>query len=136
MSETTKQIPESEMKITFARSSGAGGQNVNKTSTKAVLHWKVGESTVFSTTEKDRIRTKLTNRLNDQDEIVIMAEEERSQLQNKLQAITRLQSLVEEALIIPKKRKPTKPTYSSKLKRLETKKQRSIKKASRRALGD
>ena len=121
MSETTKQIPESEMKITFARSSGAGGQNVNKTSTKAVLHWKVGESTVFSTTEKDRIRTKLTNRLNDQDEIVIMAEEERSQLQNKLQAITRLQSLVEEALIIPKKRKPTKPTYSSKLKRLETK---------------
>ena len=136
MSNISKQIPDSEIKITFARSSGAGGQNVNKTSTKAVLHWKVVESTIFSPAEKARIRTKLVNRLNDEDEIVIMAEEERSQLQNKLQAIARLQSLVSRALVIPKRRKPTRPTYSSKLKRLETKKQHSIKKASRRAVGD
>lgn len=132
LSNNTKQIPESEIKMTFARSSGAGGQNVNKTATKVILHWKVGESDVFSDTEKDRIRIKLANRLNDEDEIVIMAEEERSQLQNRIQALSRLQSLVDEALIIPKKRKPTKPTYSSKLKRLETKKQRSEVKAGRR----
>lgn len=131
-----KIIPESEIKMTFARSSGAGGQNVNKTSTKVILHWKVGESGVFSDIEKDRIRTKLANRLNDEDEIVIMAEEERSQLQNRVQALDRLQSLVEEALIIPKRRKPTKPTYSSKLKRLEIKKQHSQKKAGRRVVKD
>ncbi|MBT3539077.1 aminoacyl-tRNA hydrolase [Candidatus Parcubacteria bacterium] len=135
MSSTNKkQIPESEIKITFARSSGAGGQNVNKTSTKAILHWNVGASSIFSDSEKERIRTKLKNKLNDQDEIVVMAEEERSQLQNRTQAISRLQSLVSEALIIPKRRKPTKPTYSSKLKRLETKKQRSKLKASRRSV--
>ena len=131
-----KQIPQSEIKMTFARSSGAGGQNVNKTSTKVILHWKVGESSVFNDLEKKRIRNKLVNRLNDEDEIVVMAEEERSQLQNRVQALTRLQSLVSKALIIPKKRKPTKPTYSSKLKRLETKKQRSIIKANRRMTGD
>ena len=130
------QIPESEIKMTFARSSGAGGQNVNKTSTKVILHWKVGDSVVFDDREKERIRVKLGNRLNDKDEIVIMAEEERSQLQNRAQAITRLQTLVAEALIIPKRRKPTRPTYSSKLKRLETKKQHSIKKAGRRVVGE
>ncbi|HBU06554.1 MAG TPA: aminoacyl-tRNA hydrolase [Candidatus Magasanikbacteria bacterium] len=129
-----KQIPESEIKMTFARSSGAGGQNVNKTSTKVILHWRVGDSTVFSDIEKDRIRNKLVGRLNDKDEIVIMAEEERSQIQNRIEALTRLQILVAEALVIPKKRRPTKPTYSSKLKRLETKKQRSEIKAGRRGL--
>lgn len=133
-SNNKNQIPESEIKITFARSSGAGGQNVNKTSTKVILHWKVRESNIFSDIEKDRIRTKLANRLNDEDEIVIMAEEERSQPQNRAQALSRLQSLVDQALVIPKRRRPTKPTYSSKLKRLATKKQRSEVKAGRRVV--
>ena len=135
MSPTPKKIiPKSEIKITFARSSGAGGQNVNKTSTKAILHWNVEASAVFGAFEKERIRKKLKGRLNDRDEIVIMAEEERSQPQNRAQALARLQTLVSEALIIAKRRRPTKPTYSSKLKRLETKKQRSQIKASRRGV--
>lgn len=125
-------IPESETQITFARSSGAGGQNVNKTSTKAVLHWSVGNSNIFTPEEKERIRMKLTNRLNNVDEIVIMSEEERSQFQNREQAIERLRTLVTQALLIPKKRRATKPTYSSKLERLETKKQHSKTKAERR----
>lgn len=127
-----KLIPDSEIKISFARSSGAGGQNVNKISSKVILHWSVGGSNVYTEDEKGRIRKNMANRLNNLDEIVIMAEEERSQLQNRLNALERLQNEVNEALIIPKKRRPTKPTYSSKLKRLEGKKQHSMVKKDRR----
>jgi ribosome-associated protein len=127
-----KSIPESELQFTFARSSGAGGQNVNKTSTKVIIHWSVGASTIFSDEEKQRIREQLANRLNSDDEIVILSEEERSQPQNRALAIERLQLLVNNALRIPKKRKPTKPTYSSKLQRIEHKKKRAVIKKNRR----
>lgn len=127
-----KIIPNNEIIITFARSSGAGGQNVNKISSKAILHWSVGKSEIFSDDEKDRIRLKLANKLNNEDEIVIMSEEERSQIQNRELAIERLQKLVNQAIFVPKKRKPTKPTKSSKIKRLESKKMHSKIKIARR----
>ncbi|MBU2542486.1 aminoacyl-tRNA hydrolase [Patescibacteria group bacterium] len=127
-------IPKSEIKITFARSSGAGGQNVNKTSTKAILHWSVGGSQVLTAEEKTRVRIKLANRINNNDEVVILAEEERSQLQNRMLAVSRLKALVTKALHVPKKRRPTRPTKASKLKRIETKKRRSITKTSRRSI--
>lgn len=126
------QIPENEFIITFARSSGAGGQNVNKTSTKVIIHWSVGKSAVLSWEEKERIRAKLANRINNEDELVIMSEEERSQPQNREIAIARLQELVTEALHVPKKRRATRPTKGSKLRRIEGKKQRSQVKAKRR----
>jgi ribosome-associated protein len=91
----------------------------------------VGESAVFSAEEKERIRKKLRNRLNAEDEIVIHADEERSQAQNKVLAVERLNALVAQALIIPKKRRPTKPTRLSKLKRLAGKKKRSAQKQTR-----
>lgn len=127
-----KIISNNEIIITFARSSGAGGQNVNKISSKAILHWSVGKSEIFSDDEKDRIRLKLANKLNNEDEIVIMSEEERSQIQNRELAIERLQKLVNQAIFVPKKRKPTKPTKSSKIKRLESKKMHSKIKIARR----
>ncbi|MBI2038212.1 MAG: aminoacyl-tRNA hydrolase [Candidatus Magasanikbacteria bacterium] len=126
------QIPESELIITFARSSGAGGQNVNKTSTKAIIHWPVGKSFVLSEEQKQRIRIVLANRINSEDEMVVMSEEERSQPQNRELAIARLQSLVDDALHVPKVRRATKPTRSSKIKRLESKKIRSQIKEGRR----
>ena len=127
-------IPDNEFIITFARSSGAGGQNVNKTSTKVFVHWSVGKSFVLSEEEKARVRTKLANRINNEDELVLASEEERSQLQNRESAVVRLQELVNEALHVPKMRRATRPTRSSKLKRLESKKIRSQIKTARKSL--
>ena len=124
-------IPDSEFKFTFARSSGAGGQNVNKTSTKVIIHWSVGDSRVLSDEEKARVRAKLANRINSNDELVVMSEEERSQPQNRELAVSRLRSLVAQALRTPKKRCPTRPTKASKLRRIESKKIQSRKKGMR-----
>lgn len=125
-------ISKNEFNITFARSSGKGGQNVNKTSTKVILHWPVGKSLFLTDEEKARVREKLASRINSKDELVLMSEEERSQLQNREIVIARLRSLVAGALRIPKKRRPTRPTKASKLRRIESKKQRSQTKSARR----
>ncbi len=127
-------IPYHELIITFARSGGKGGQNVNKTSTKVIVHWPVGKSRAFTDEQKYRIRTKLVNRLNNNDEIVVAAEEERSQAQNRVQAVSRLQTLVAQAIRVPKKRTATRPTRSSKLRRLDSKKKHSTVKKERRGL--
>ena len=128
------QIPENEFTITFARSGGKGGQNVNKTSTKVIIHWPIGESAILSWEEKERVRAKLANRINNEDELVIMSEEERSQPQNRALATARLQTLVAQALRVPKKRRPTSPTKASKIRRLESKKRLSQVKARRKRL--
>lgn len=125
-------IPTPELRITFARSSGAGGQNVNKTSTKATVHWPIGCSRVLSLEQKARVREKLSNKINWSDELVVVSEQERTQAQNRDLAVARLQALVSHALIIPKKRRPTRPTKASKIRRLETKIHRSRVKMARR----
>lgn len=125
-------IPENELKFDFARSSGPGGQNVNKVSSKAQLRWQVGASAVFSPEQKELIRAGLRNRLNKNDEIIISVEDERSQLQNKEKAIERFNELLNKILTPVKKRKPTRPTLASKLRRLEEKSKISLKKKSRR----
>lgn len=126
-------IPTSELRVTFSRSSGAGGQNVNKTSTKAMVHWPVGRSRILTDDERARLRVKLAYRINLNDEVVVVSEEERSQARNKALAIARLESLVARALTVPKKRRPTRPTRASKLRRLESKIRRSRIKAGRRS---
>ncbi|OGH94628.1 MAG: hypothetical protein A2538_04315 [Candidatus Magasanikbacteria bacterium RIFOXYD2_FULL_41_14] len=127
-------IPDKEIQMTYARSSGAGGQNVNKTSTKVILRWSVRGSRVLTWEQKIRVRSKLVNRINSNDEVVILSEEERSQLQNRFKAKSRLDKLVTMALRVPKKRRLTQPTYSSKIKRLDSKKLHSRAKTARRAI--
>ncbi|KKQ35812.1 MAG: Class I peptide chain release factor, partial [Candidatus Nomurabacteria bacterium GW2011_GWB1_37_5] len=116
------QSLENELVIDFVRSGGAGGQNVNKVSTKAKLRWNVENSKIFNPEEKELIKIYLKNRLTNEGDIILEAQEERSQLQNKERAIERIKKLVGEALTPEKERKATKPTKSSKEKRLEGKK--------------
>ncbi len=114
-------IPAREIKVSFAKSSGAGGQNVNKTATKVVARWSIDGSSM-TMEEKMRVRAKLANRINNNNEVVISSQAERSQMQNRALVILRLQTLVDKALNVPKKRRPTRPSKASKLRRLESKK--------------
>jgi len=131
-----RMVPENELHFAFARSSGAGGQNVNKTSTKVMVSWSVDRSRVFTLEEKDRLKIKLSSRLTSRGELAIACETERTQWRNRSLAITRLNDLVTRALRVPKKRHPTRPNYASKLKRLESKKKHSKVKKLRRIEGD
>lgn len=126
------RVPESEIDIDFVRSSGPGGQKVNKTSSKAQLRWNVGESAGFTDAQKEAIRESAGNRLNGDDEIVLAAETERSQLQNRNAVIGRLQEIVTEALTPKKERRETRVSKTQKRKRLDDKRRTSEKKRRRK----
>jgi ribosome-associated protein len=127
------QVPENEIDIDFVRSSGPGGQNVNKTSSKAQLRWSPGRSRTFTEEQRAAIRAHAGNRLNAADEIVLAEQSERSQLQNRETVVQRLQELVAEALRPKKERKATKVGRSQKEKRLEDKRRESRKKQDRKS---
>ena len=126
---------ENEFIITASRSSGPGGQNVNKVSTKIDLRFHVLNSVLLSDEEKEIIGQKLSSRINNEGELIIVAQSERSQLQNKEAAIEKFYELIEKALRPVRKRKLTKPSFASTLRRLEHKKLLSKKKANRKNLG-
>ncbi len=121
-----------EIKFTSSRSSGPGGQNVNKVNSRIELHFNLAESAVFSPAEKRTIKVKLFNRINSDGEIFMALSVERSQWKNKERIIKRFFELIEKALIPKKKRVKTKPTQASKIKRLEGKKQHAQKKQMRK----
>ena len=125
-----KQL-ENEMTFATSRSSGPGGQNVNKVNSKVELRFNVQQSNSLTDMEKQHIIVRCKNRINNDGEIIITAQVERSQLQNKEQALKKFFMLIESALKPVKKRKPTKPSRSSIEKRLKNKKLKSEIKSSR-----
>lgn len=120
-----------ELKFSASRSSGAGGQNVNKVNTKVELRFHVESSVLLSPEEKSVLTRKLANRINKEGELILTEQNERSQLKNKEKVIDRFYRLINRALIPQKKRRATRPTLASRRRRLETKKQHSEKKSRR-----
>ncbi|MDR2273666.1 MAG: aminoacyl-tRNA hydrolase [Sphingobacterium sp.] len=122
----------SELTFKFSRSGGAGGQHVNKVSSKVTLQWDVERSIVFAAEEKALVAAKLSNRINKEGVLQLESDSDRSQIRNREIAIDRFLHLVKDALVPAKPRKKTKIPYTSVLKRLDRKKQQSQLKASRK----
>jgi ribosome-associated protein len=123
-----------EIKFKTARSGGSGGQNVNKVETMVEGYFNVQASNLFSAEEKEVIIIKLANKITDEGFLLVKSQTERSQLGNKEQVIKKINTLINQALIKPKKRKPTKPTKAAKQKRIDTKKKKGEIKSNRKKI--
>lgn len=121
-----------ELDFKAVRSSGAGGQNVNKVASKVVLSFNLSESKALTADEKELATTNLTNRLTNEGILLLHCDEDRSQLRNKDIVIKRFLQIMEGALTIPKERKPTKIPKAAIKKRLKNKKTVSEKKQLRK----
>lgn len=120
-----------ELKFKTSRSGGAGGQHVNKVSSKVELIFNIEKSQYFSEEDKKLIHTKLSNRIDNEGLLHLQCDETKSQFKNKELVIERFTMLLKKVFLPIKKRKPTKPTKASKERRLSLKKKLSEKKTSR-----
>jgi len=121
----------SEFHFSAVRSSGPGGQNVNKTASKVEVRFHVGNSVLLTDEEKALIFEKLSNHITGEGEIIVTAQTERSQLKNKEIAVKKLNRLLAKAFVRPKVRRPTKPTAAAVQERREQKSRQAQKKAQR-----
>ncbi len=121
-----------EFKFFASRSGGAGGQNVNKVSSKVELRFQVGNSALLTDEEKALINEKLGNYMNQEGFLQLVSQEDRSQLLNKEKSIKKFYRLLKSALTKPKARKATQPSQAAVEKRIAVKKKEGEKKASRK----
>lgn len=117
-----------------ARSSGKGGQHVNKVETMVEARWNIEQSILFSEDQKRIICEKCAGYINSEGEMLVKSQRKRSQLENKSDALKKMKDLIKKALITPKKRKPTNPTRASKEERIRSKKISGEKKEQRKKI--
>ena len=127
-----KAILLSELKFKAVRSSGAGGQNVNKVSSKVVLSFDLANSLGLTQEEKERLQIKIANKLTQEVVLIITSEEDRSQFKNKEIAVKKFLKVIENGLLVPKERKEIKVSRNAKEKRLNAKKVMSVLKQNRK----
>ena len=125
-------IPRSEIQFTFVRSSGPGGQNVNKVSSKAVLRWSAKDSVSLPQSVRGRLFAQCGRLINDRGELVLSSQRYRDQSRNVADCLEKLRVLVAEAAVIPKKRKRTRVPKSAREARLKQKRATGEKKQMRR----
>jgi ribosome-associated protein len=125
-------IPDDELEFSFSRSSGPGGQNVNKVSSKATLRWAAQASHQLPPGVRERFLAKYGNQLTKDGDLVIYSQEFRDQPKNIEACREKLRAMIASIVTPPKKRRPTKPTKGSKVRRLNDKKSRSQLKEGRR----
>ena len=125
-------IPRAELEFKASRSGGPGGQHVNTSSTRIEVLWNPASSSALDMAARERVIDKLSSRIDGEGNIRVVASDNRSQRQNRIAAEERLAELIRKALIVPKKRKKTKPSKAAKAKRLDEKKRRAQTKALRR----
>jgi len=129
-------IPDEELKESFFQSSGPGGQNVNKVATAVRLAFDIARSSALSEIQKLRLKANLASRLTSDGVIAVTASSQRTQLDNRREAAERLTALLQGALTVPRKRRPTKPTKGSVERRLNAKKKHAEVKKTRRTSWD
>ena len=125
-------IPATELIVTFARSSGPGGQNVNKVNSKATLRWNVASTQVLSPPVISRFLRKFPNRITQDGDLLISSDRYRDQARNVTDCHEKLRQLIQSALLVPQSRKSTQPTRGSVERRLQGKREKSKRKQLRK----
>ena len=134
--ELKKRNFEDEFVYATSRSSGPGGQNINKLNTKVELRFNINKTILLSDEEKEMICRKIPNKINGEGELILTAQSERTQLMNKKLVTEKFYTVVSKAMTSPPKRRSTRPTIASVKKRIDEKRNQGMKKKLRKISGE
>lgn len=126
-------IPPDELEFSFVRSSGPGGQNVNKVNSKAVLRWDARRSTALPVDVRERFEAKFSSRLTTEGHLLISSQRYRDQGRNADDCLEKLRTMLGSVAVAPRRRRPTKPSRAAVARRLDAKQAQSRKKQTRRS---